>query len=160
MKFNRVQNLLGFYMNINNVIKGQSLLECSPDYIEEKWKYWIGVFPTKKHLHGSTILTLGVYDDIELKWCNKWKIDDNSKKYKDLREIILFIIHYSYFKQIEITKLISLYKEYIGDPELISDDPLNFSGLHDFLKQVCNDVIYHKINKSFIREIQLNELLT
>jgi len=153
MTYNQVQNLLGFYMNINNVIIGQTLLECSPDYIEEKWKYWIGTYPTVKRdpLDKSVM---------ELKWCNKWKVDMKLKKYKELGGIISFIISYNSLDNIEIKKLIDLYEKDIGNPDLISNKPLNFRGLHYFLKETCNDILEQEVNKNFMRDIKLKELLT
>jgi len=68
MKADQLKNLLGFYLNIIYI---NDLLHTSPNYIEEKWKYWIDTVPTVKS--GDKYFS----EEDWCEWCDKWRIEND-----------------------------------------------------------------------------------
>ena len=142
----QIDNIIHFTFHFNLAC---DIKQFSPDYIEEKFNYYFGTKPKKITSEQTSILDT----DLQFQeWKTTWRCE-----YIDHLWFI-FKINKMYDKP---SKLVSIYEECIGDPNMIIDSPYN--GLHQVLKDLVEewlliDVVANDY-KTLMRDIKINNLL-
>jgi hypothetical protein len=156
----QVDNIIHFSFHFHQSM-GCKIEEFSPDYIEEKFKYYFGIKPRK--ITDSEIKILDYYKEFT-EWKRSWRTE-----YTDHLFFIFKIntkgltIRYEKVENAwKPLELVSLFEEYIGDPNMITD--WSYNGLHQLVKNevdewLSNDVIANDY-RILMRDVKIDNILS
>jgi hypothetical protein len=111
----RYKNLLRFNINFSKYADND-LQRQSPDYILEKYNWWVGFEPTTQYPHYTP-------DSCQVFLNGYHKIWGNSSE--KIRRQLLYLYQ---SEDLNLRRMVPLFEKYIGPIELLSDEPK--SGLH------------------------------
>lgn len=148
-EYNQIVNLTKFNVNFSKFIHNNELLSHSPDYILEKYNYWIGFEPTIE----CKLYTPDHMTDFFLKYWKRWGIFEEYK----LKNILMYL--YS-TQNMNLISMSEKFEEYIGPMSMISDTP-DKKGLHhktnDFVEVVLEK---NKDNvKVVLRDMKIGNII-
>lgn len=131
-EYNQIVNLTKFNVNFSKFVDHCDLLKQSPDYIIEKYNYWIGFEPTVEH----KMYTPDDMTDFFNKYWKMWRpsTDDINNKLKN----ILMYLHST--QNLSLLTMVEKFEEYIGPMSMISDTP-DKKGLHHRTERFVNEVL-------------------
>lgn len=151
-EYNQIVNLVKFNVNFSKFIMNNDLLYQSPEYILEKYQYWIGFEPTVEH-------KIYTPDDMTDFFNNYWKIWRRNYGYggpdtKSINLKLKNILMYLYLTQdMNLLKMSEKFEEYIGPMNLISSEP-DKRGLHERTNDFVSVVL--EKNKKNIKIVSRN----
>jgi hypothetical protein len=133
----------------------------SADYILEKWEKYIGVKPKKIKLPTVNAINKNkhFYNEELTLWIGLWH---RKTEYDDVKEIINFIllVNSRFFPEDEHhrrwspTELVSAFRDNVGDPNLINNEPYNH--LHALIIRKVDSWLE---DKEIYRDYKLNILV-
>ncbi len=138
-EYNQIINLTKFNVNFSEFIDKSDLLSQSPDYILEKYQYWIGFKPTIK----CKLYTPDDMTDFFLKYWKRW---GTFEEYS-VKNILMYL--YS-TRSMNLVLMSEKFEEYIGPMSMISDVP-DKRGLHQLTERFVDEVL--KKNKDNVKVV-------
>ncbi len=138
-EYNQIINLTKFNVNFSEFIDKSDLLSQSPDYILEKYQYWIGFKPTIK----CKLYTPDDMTDFFLKYWKRW---GTFEEYS-VKNILMYL--YS-TRSMNLVLMSEKFEEYIGPMSMISDVP-DKRGLHHLTERFVDEVL--KKNKDNVKVV-------
>ncbi len=138
-EYNQIINLTKFNVNFSEFIDKSDLLSQSPDYILEKYQYWIGFKPTIK----CKLYTPDDMTDFFLKYWKRWGIFEEYS----VKNILIYL--YS-TRSMNLVLMSERFEEYIGPMSMISDVP-DKRGLHHLTERFVDEVL--KKNKDNVKVV-------
>jgi len=138
-EYNQIINLTKFNVNFSEFIDKSDLLSQSPDYILEKYQYWIGFKPTIK----CKLYTPDDMTDFFLKYWKRW---GTFEEYS-VKNILMYL--YS-TRSMNLVLMSERFEEYIGPMSMISDVP-DKRGLHQLTERFVDEVL--KKNKDNLKVV-------
>ena len=148
-EYNQIVNLTKFNVNFSKFVDHFDLLKQSPDYILEKYRYWVGFKPTVVH----KIYTPDDMTDFFLKYWKRWGIFEEY----ELKNILMYL--YS-TQNLNIVLMSEKFEEYIGPMSMISDTP-DKRGLHHVTHNFVDQVLEkNKDNiKVVLRDMKIGNII-
>jgi len=150
-EYNQIVNLTKFNVNFSKFIHNNDLLSHSPDYILEKYNYWIGFEPIVEY-------KMYTPDDMTNFFLDYWKRWRVYEKYSvEVKNILMYL--YS-TRRMNLVQMSEKFEEYIGPMNLISDVP-DKRGLHHLTERFVNEVLEkNKDNvKIVLRDIKIGSII-
>ena len=148
-EYNQIVNLTKFNVNFSNFVDNCDLLSQSPDYILEKYQYWIGFKPTIK----CKLYTPDDMTDFFLKYWKRWGIFEEYS----VKNILMYL--YS-TRSMNLVLMSERFEEYIGSMSMISDVP-DKRGLHHLTERFVGEVLEkNKDNvKVVLRDMKIGSII-
>jgi hypothetical protein len=148
-EYNQIINLTKFNVNFSEFIDKSDLLSQSPDYILEKYQYWIGFKPTIK----CKLYTPDDMTDFFLKYWKRWGIFEEYS----VKNILMYL--YS-TRSMNLVLMSERFEEYIGSMSMISDVP-DKRGLHHLTERFVGEVLEkNKDNvKVVLRDMKIGSII-
>jgi hypothetical protein len=141
-EYNQIANLTKFNVNFSKFVDHCDLLKQSPDYILEKYNYWIGFEPTIVH----KIYTPDDMTDFFNKYWERWGIFEEY----ELKNILMYL-HST--QNLNMVLMSEKFEEYIGPMSMISDTP-DKRGLHHVTHNFVDQVL--EKNKDNVKVVLRN----
>ena len=143
---NKIRNLLGFNMNLNKYCDVGPLVKQSPDYILEKYNWWIGFEPVTEY-SGYTPDNLVTF------------FHNYHKTWGDFTLVKRQLLYLQETESLEMTTMVNSFEKYFGPIELLSSE--RKTGLHHNLFRFSEEVLLanKKDLKIILRDMKLRELL-
>ena len=147
-EYNQIINLTKFNVNFSEFIDKSDLLSQSPDYILEKYQYWIGFKPTIK----CKLYTPDDMTDFFLKYWKRWGIFEEYS----VKNILMYL--YS-TRSMNLLLMSERFEEYIGPMSMISD--VDKRGLHHLTERFVGEVLEkNKDNvKIVLRDMKIGSII-
>jgi hypothetical protein len=148
-EYNQIVNLTKFNVNFSNFVDNCDLLSQSPDYILDKYQYWIGFKPTIK----CKLYTPDDMTDFFLKYWKRWGIFEEYS----VKNILMYL--YS-TRSMNLVLMSERFEEYIGSMSMISDVP-DKRGLHHLTERFVGEVLEkNKDNvKVVLRDMKIGSII-
>ena len=150
-EYNQIVNLIKFNVNFSKFIHNNDLLSHSPDYILEKYQYWIGFEPTVE----CKIYTPDSMTNFFLDYWKRWRVYE---KYSvEVKNILMYL--YS-TRSMNLVLMSEKFEEYIGSMNMISDIP-DKKGLHHLTERFVGEVLEkNKDNvKVVLRDMKIGSII-
>ena len=141
-EYNQIANLTKFNVNFSKFVDHCDLLKQSPDYILEKYNYWIGFEPTIE----CKLYTPDDMTDFFLKYWERWGIFEEY----ELKNILMYL-HST--QNLNMVLMSEKFEEYIGPMSMISDEP-DKRGLHHVTHNFVDQVL--EKNKDNVKVVLRN----
>ena len=145
-----LQRLINLYSFLVVFLFQEELEKTSPDYLIEKWNYWIGedVKLKQNTLYPSDIVKFSNY-------CKNWNWNLNTDKILSVKEIFYFTFC---IEELDLKNFVYWFKYFGGDLMKISSEKK--TGLHPLAHKKVIALIQNEENaiKAFIREMKITEL--
>jgi len=150
-EYNQIANLTKFNVNFSKFVDHCDLLKQSPDYILEKYNYWIGFKPTIVH----KMYTPDDMTDFFNKYCKMWRPSTKDPDYALLNNFklknILMYLHST--QNLNMVLMSEKFEEYIGPMSMISNEP-DKRGLHHVTHNFVDQVL--EKNKDNVKVVLRN----
>jgi len=148
-EYNQIVNLIKFNVNFSNFIHNNDLLSHSPDYILEKYQYWIGFESTIE----CKIYTPDDMTDFFLKYWKRWGIFEEYS----VKNILMYL--YS-TRSMNLILMSEKFEEYVGPMSMISDVS-DKKGLHHLTERFVGEVLEkNKDNvKVVLRDMKIGNII-
>lgn len=146
MNVTQAHNLAGFTILF---VVDFGIQSISPDYLEEKYDFFIGVDVTKPRLDSEPdkyLTTLDIYQ-------NRWGACND--KIKTILRYIFEICQCVENRNLKLSNMVNIFNKYIGDSDKISNNKLAINGLHP----VTRTKVLEPFLKNNIRHLKLLAIL-